>query len=331
MAKKQIIQKTKKSSKAVEKWGKSKVKWVLDEAFQNRRDLQHVSRKLQRICELKSRIDIEAPDLGIEKLIERLKRRKKELIKKVSMNTKEAKKFIAAFRSPNPGGPTERAPLTLEEYHAQKTRPDLATILPGYWADKACEIDQGWKRYDWFFPYAWEYSDPDSEVSSFYAEWETFESLGSYLFRGELVDDGSGDEPDQSCWGQEFGWILPKAECDAKAICDITVRVVSEFTNAADENGYLGHAVHFADSDENGNLPNEAKIGGLYDVVISRLDSGHSDSGWCRYSISFDVNAGAQGKLAVLVRTSLEAEDGLVEVYGSWSVDRSIYYTLIPK
>jgi hypothetical protein len=311
----------------------SKINWLENKHFSLLHELSHISRKLRNIGGLKERLAIEAPDVSMEEIIHRLRKRKEDLIAKISMDKETSLKLLNTWNSP---------PYRSANFRVLRKYPNIA---PDQYAsffdpstifgDRECNLTEGSTRFYSYEPYAWDhYGLQHNSTASYAVDYGSYLQNGSLIFHAELNDDAAAlrnDSPDTKEWGSEITWSLPETNCDITAVCRIGIQLITNFTNGADDGGELVHAVAFAHSDIDGNLPEEIILGGIYDVLCYCDESQNIDSGHSEWIIAFDLNAGAEGKIALGLMTRLKALDGLVTSLGQWYVSRYISYQFVPR
>jgi hypothetical protein len=307
--------------------GKTKktVKWGSSDAFYLRRSLAHVQRKLSRFNEIAPRLAVEVPDLPADELIKRIKKRKIQLVKEIAAAERKSKKKQWSGAIPLPygsGGPWHVPPEFLERVY--KPWPEgimRKCLFFGGYTKPAYLKDQAYRR-------SWLNHD---STASYTPDDHYFDNYATILFRGELNDDASiwrDDNPDWIEWGTESGYYIPAPECDAIVSLEVSIRVISEFTNAADDGGSGFHSVAFAHTDANGNWPGDiCDVTSIQSIMLELGNTGHYDSDWQTFRFSFNVKGGATPGLGMLLVTHLSAQDGKVESLGQWLISQRVYYS----
>jgi hypothetical protein len=157
-----------------------------------------------------------------------------------------------------------------------------------------------------------------------------FAQMSQFIFRASLDDDAEwyrDDSPDWVWWGTQTGYRFPAPDCDAILRCGIGVKVMGEFTNAADDGGSGFHSVAFAQTDPNGQLPDALDLPSIQWVLLNLSGSGHYDSGWQAFSFDVLTKRHVSPHIHALLVTQLTAQDGLVEFLGNWLVTDTVVFT----
>lgn len=318
----------KKVSQKRKKKVQKKVNWGSSDAFYLRRSLAHVQQKLNRIAELSPRLEVEAPELTLSELVARLRKRKKQLVKEIAKTNRKSKKNMWT-------GFTFR-PQTWESHLSGLNI--IYKPFPGGVLAPMCSYHSGSSSKPRIDPYAYQRSWLNHGSTADYAvDDHYFDQYTTFLFDAELNDDAAwyrDDNPDWIEWGTEIGYSIRwpvMQKCSAIVTVEVSIRVISEFTNAADDGGSGFHSIAFAHTDPSGNWPaGVADVSSLQDIVLQLNSSGHYDSDWQKYTISFEVNRDVSAGLAVLLVTHLRAQDGKVETYGQWLASPRADYSFGP-
>jgi hypothetical protein len=313
------------------------IKWRSSEVYHLRSMLAHVQSKLDRIHVLGPRLAVEAPEMQVGDLISRLRKRKKQLIKKISEEDKKTLKKPRTGGSFKQGGSAGREfwlpPPDLWDLWLRSKMDSLAGkgpfpplawssgfVEPKYWREKAYEklrLNHN--------------SDADYDAG-FGLERDCF------YFRAELTDDAAilrDDNPDRASWGSELIYTFPPPEADAVLHVSFSISVGCNFTNAADDGGHLVHSVVINHTDPDGNWPPwpigiYAEVEPNQVVFLSTKEDGfYSSSGPGRFDLAFEAKLGREPAIFILFVTHLSAQDGLVESDGSWYVPAQMKYHYI--
>jgi len=320
---------TKKSARTKKNEEENSVKWegAHDDAFHLRRALGHLQKKINRMGEQIPRIALDAPDLTPETLLARMKAHKKELLRKVTTVERKTKKMQwsgAVLRPQAFGGP-------MDWWRGQ---PQLGR-KPGIDLDPACFYASGSAHARSLNLEAYEESwiNHDSK-RSYDVDPQYWGQYATIMFRGELDDDASwirNDNPDWTEWGTEVRFYMQRPNCNATITVDLSIRLVSGFTNAADDGGSCFHSVAFTHTDPMGHWPDSVYVPSVQEMIVEFTDTDSYDSGWRNYSIRFDVAKGRRPRIAVLFVTHLSAQDGTVTAVGQWVHSPTTYYQYSPS
>jgi len=309
------------------------VKWGGSDVFYLRRSLANVQRKLDRIPELLPKLVVEAPDLKPDKLIARIRKRKLQLIKEIAAAQRKAKKSYWMSPIPRPMGAESG-----HFYHQRSAEWFREKPFPGENIMQKCVYPSGHTSEKWInrYDYGRSWLNHDS-TASYGVDDQYFGQYATILFNAELNDDAAwyrDDNPDWIEWGTEVGYYIPALffrACDAMVTIEVSIRVISEFTNAADDGGSGFHSVAFAHTNPDGSWPAAiCDVPSIQDIVLQLNNTGHYDSGWLTYRSSFEVKAKKRAGLALLFITHLSAQDGTVSTYGQWLTSPREYYSFSP-
>jgi hypothetical protein len=155
-----------------------------------------------------------------------------------------------------------------------------------------------------------------------------------YLIGVWLNDDASifrDDNPDSVMWYDNVCIFLPTVECDSTVVASLSMRFSGDIWSEADDHNEIRQYVYVAHSDEYGVLPPYASFGDEYS--LNNLDlsgeiglpSNSFDSEWITASMSFNVKSGVMPMVAVANCTELEAQDGTLEIIGTWRITDLVY------
>jgi len=269
-------------------------------------------------------------------LISRLRKRKKELIKKISEEQKKTlKKRPKSGGVPKGGG---------ESYAAERWIPPpelidawLASKM-GWWAGKPSFIlGSGVVEPEYWREKAYEKLKVKHKSDASYSAGFGLER-DSFYFHGELKDDAAislVDNPNQASWGSELIYTMPPPEADAVVHVSFPISVGCNFTNAADDGGLLVHSVVVNHTDPDGNWPNYpvgiyAEVEPSQVVFLDVKETGfYYSSGPGIFDLAFETKRGRQPAIFVLFVTHLRAQDGLVDTDGWWYVPARMQYHFI--
>ena len=299
------------------------VKWesTHDDAFYLKRSLANVQNKINRMGELIPRLALDASDLTPEKLLARMKASKKEFQRRVSRAEKKTKKthWPGAMRIPYPFDIWKR-PWDERPFDFGK---------PGKL--QPCSYPSGMSYWRWLTEYAYDVSWINHDSTMLYSvDSQYWESHATILFGAELDDDAAmlrDDNPDWAEWGSEVGFRIPNIKCRGAITVSLWIRLVTSFTNAADDGGTCFHSVAFAHTDPSGHFQG-VYVPSVQEILKDFNGTGNYDSGWLKYSMTFDVLAGTRPRVAVLFVTHLSAQDGTVTAVGQWNHLNAYYQYL---
>ena len=305
------------------------IKWRSSEVFHLRSMLAHVQSKLDRIHVLGPRLAVEAPEMQVGDLISRLRERKKELITKI---TQEDKKIL---KKPRSGGSFKQArsegrefwppPPELIDAWLRSRMDSLAGkppplpfvsgfVAPAYFRERV---------------YRKLRLNHKSEAS-YHVDGTGFQQDPMFWFRAKLHDDAAwyrDDNPDSASWGSETAYIIPAPDQDAIVHLNVSVWLVSDFSNAADDGGSLCHSVAMGHTDPDGNWPgpySDVESNQVVLLAVKKTDVYYS--GWRTFSFAFETKRDVSPAIIVLFVTHLSAQDGQVDAGGRWHVSPEAYY-----
>jgi len=317
---------TKKTARTKKKEKENSVNWegAYDDEFHLRRSLGHLQEKINRMGELIPRLAIDSPDLTPETLLTRMKERKKKLLQKVTSVERKTKKRHwsgAVLRPQAIGG--------LMDWWREKPPPGGK---PGI--EPSCFYGSGHSHARTLVWDAYEESWINHDSSKLYGvDSQYWDEHATILFSGKLNDDASlirDDNPDWVEWGTEVRFYMQRPNCDATITVDLSIRLLSGFTNAADDGGSCFHSIAFAHTDPMGHWPDSVYVPSVQEIIVEFTGNDSYDSGWRNYSIRFDVRKGRRPRIAVLFITHLSAQDGTVTAVGQWNHSHAANYQFSP-
>jgi hypothetical protein len=161
----------------------------------------------------------------------------------------------------------------------------------------------------------------------------------AYLVAAWLDDDASvwrNDDPDSAMWYDNVCMFLPPAPCDVTVNARFMVRFSGQVRSEADDHNEIRHYVYAAHSDEDGNPPAYVSFGDEYPLTDIDLSGeiglplgDRIDSGWVTATMSFPVRAGVTAAVFVANCTELHAQDGTLEIIGTWTIS-DLTYVMAP-
>lgn len=303
------------------------VQWRSSEVFHLRSMLAHVQSKLDRIHVLGPRLAAEAPEMQVSDLITRLRKRKKELIKKIS---EEDKKILN--KRPESGGIFKDGKYHVEYYLPPlegtekwlESRMDSWKYTPPYFFGAGCVEPAYFKK----LSYRKLRLHHKSKAS--YQVWPVGPGqYADFWFRAKLNDDAAwyrDDNPDSASWGSETAYFIPAPDRDAIVHLSFWVYLSCNFVNAADDGGRLCHSVSMEHTDPDGHWS------GLYSevessqVVFIQEKKTDNYSHWRTFRLAFETKRDISPAVCVLFLTNLSAQDGKVDTAGRWIASPELHY-----
>ena len=310
------------------------IKWRSSEVYHLRSMLAHVQSKLDRIHLLGPRLAVEAPEMQVGDLISRLRKRKKELIKKISEEDKKIlKRRPKSGGVPKGGGGDYEAELYIpppEDMEAWlrskmdslvgKPRNFFAAgvVEPEYFREKAYE----------------KLSLNRNSKEDYHADLGLRSDYDELHFRATLTDNTAcqdQDDPSLASRGSEFIYTIPPPDRDAIVHLSFGVRVYNRFLNAADHGGLLVHSLVVNHTDPDGNWPPWPV--GIYSevepnqiVFLDTKETGYYLSPLRTFNFALETKRDRQPALFLLFVTHLSAQDGKVDTEGYWYVRPKVQY-----
>jgi hypothetical protein len=304
------------------------IKWKSSEVYHLRSMLAHVQSKLDRIHVLGPRLAVEAPEMPVGDLISRLRKRKKELIKKISEEDEKTLKKPRSGGSFKQGGSAGR--------HVWLPPPDLMDA----WLRSKMDTLEG----KTIIPFSGGVVEPayfshrryqklrlHHKSCATYHAFEISRYPHGFSFEASLRDDAAwhrDDNPDSASWGSQTGYSIPPPDHDAVVHLNVSVELYSKFTNAADDGGLLVNSVVIEHTNPAGHWPGSLnwEVEPNQVVFLSTKKTGSYDSGPRTFHFDLETKQGASQKIAILLVTHLSAQDGRVDVDGLWWVSSQVYY-----
>lgn len=137
-------------------------------------------------------------------------------------------------------------------------------------------------------------------------------------------------------WYDSVCMFLPTVECDSTVVASFSVRFSGEIRSEADDHNEIRQYVYVAHSDEDGNLPPSVSFGEEYSLNNIDLSGeiglpfgNRFDSEWVTANMTFNVKSNVMPKVAVANCTQLDAQDGTLEIIGTWRIT-DIFYSITP-
>jgi hypothetical protein len=295
---------------------------TIDPIWDINQELEAVTDKLSRFDLLVKRIELEGIDLDPQAYLQRLRERKRILLKKAkALATQQAEFYNSFFHTQ--GYRQQMKQLKSDASYAvgvqRKNIRRFARDLPDLLGipKPQCEILEGE-----VLPYAHVVRDDVSENLNHdsYAGIEAVEdrlfSSGSVALLGKLYDDEAwyrNDNPDHYRGAYQLIWRLPMQYCDCVAICWLDTEHEIHFSNNAENWGKCTTAFGYTHSVPNA-LWAPLHLPFFSDPATSLNTTGSAATGRESYGFWFNVPDGTIGQVTLVHGFSLSAQDGSVSV-----------------
>lgn len=293
-------------------------------------DLSYVTEKIKRLPDLLKRLPIEAPDVQIETIFKRLKKKRHEI--KTKLQSYKSGEEISGSRKQRLVS-FERALISLEEWLRRQQASNV--LWPPPYVVNECPSIEG------FSPPI--LSQEGSEITALrdINHNSTYSyGIGAtgydnytlyYMFLASLNDDAAwwrDDDPDHIGWFDGLCFFMPEALCDCLVRCDFYIKCEGEVMSTADDYNKVKQYIYVAWPDENGNLPPSVSFGSAA-LTINNFSNGPEFSGSLNVGVQFKVKRGVSPCFVLANCTELKAQDGELAIKGNWTVSGA-HYRMIP-
>jgi hypothetical protein len=302
---------------------------------------KRITRKIEDLPKLEQRLKIENPGFTLEQLFVRLEEKKIALDKAIAKHDGLSKQKNPGPHIPRVGQIAvlkERAPMTFQEIVERMQA--LAHTNLGKFLPRTCPTVNGrttpyLTRIGTTIP---DLNDLNHNSSANYIVDQQSYSMGelNYLIGAWLNDDASiwrFDDPDSVMWYDNICLYLPTLECDSIVVASLSMRFSGEIFSEAGDHNEIRQYVYIAHSDEDGNLPPYVSFGEKYSLnnidlsgEIGLPGGNRFDSDWVRADMSFTAKSNVTPQVAVANCTELFAQDGTLEIIGTWRITDLVYF-----
>jgi hypothetical protein len=312
------------------------VEWQSSETYDPERHLAYINGKLREVLARKERLAVEAPDLKLEDVLERLRQRREDLLKLIRSKSEERHTppvphvFIEQFQARDSSHFSEaRLPLGECDYLRRMRERNTPRVQ-----DYHRGTQTGYQPIEDLVSLDLSSSINHNSLCFMGLDTEPLDEHGVFIFAAFLDDDEAfwrDDNPDSVAWGQSVHWKFPVRPFRSIVMCNLALRVQGTCSDLTGDFGEGYHSIALATTEPDGEfLPRPVMC--PVDYVMVEFDaSGQYDSGEHGFHFEIPVDAYASAGLAVLLITYLRAQDGEVSTFGQWrindSLDGQVFYT----